>query len=80
MKRHSVERKQYYFKILTMVMIMIGMPCSNLFGQDRPLKEFNVTVQETTISLLEDPQKEVTVWAYALEGEEPTVPGPISFF
>lgn len=54
-----------------------GVLVQSLHAQDRPVKEFFVTVQETTITLLEDPKKEVTVWAYALKGEKPSVPGPV---
>ena len=35
-----------------------------------------MTVKETTITLLDNPQKQVTVWAYTLKGTKPSVPGP----
>lgn len=41
------------------------------------MKEFSITVKELTMTLLEDPRKEVTVWAYALGEEKPSVPGPV---
>lgn len=46
-------------------------------AQDRPVKEFTMVVQEKTIQLLDDPKKEATVWAYGLEGQDATVPGPV---
>ncbi len=58
-------------------MIPVGIQVQYLHAQERPVKEFFVTVQETTVTLLEDPKKEVTVWAYALKGEQPSVPGPV---
>ncbi len=42
-----------------------------------PVKEFSMVVQEKTIALMTNPKKEVTVWAYGLEGQEATVPGPV---
>lgn len=44
-------------------------------AEGRPVKEFRIFVKEKTIQLLEDPLKQVTVWAYGLEGQEATVPG-----
>ncbi len=44
---------------------------------ERPVKEFTMVVQEKTIPLLDDPKKEAMVWAYGLEGEEASVPGPV---
>jgi FtsP/CotA-like multicopper oxidase with cupredoxin domain len=58
-------------------MFPVGIQVQSLHAQERPVKEFFVTVQETTITLLENPKKEVTVWAYALKGEQPSVPGPV---
>jgi FtsP/CotA-like multicopper oxidase with cupredoxin domain/cytochrome c5 len=58
-------------------MFPVGIQVQYLHAQERPVKEFFVTVQETTITLLENPKKEVTVWAYALKGEQPSVPGPV---
>ncbi len=46
-------------------------------AQNRPVKEFTMVVQEKAISLMDDPKKAVTVWAYGLEGQEATVPGPV---
>ena len=48
-----------------------------LHAQERIVREFFMTVEETTLTLLKEPRKEVTVWAYALKGEKPSVPGPI---
>ena len=48
-----------------------------LQAQERPVKEFFISVKETTINLMDDPRKAVKVWAYALEGESPSVPGPL---
>jgi manganese oxidase len=58
-------------------MFPVGIQIQSLHAQERPVKEFFVTVQETTITLLENPKKEATVWAYALKGEQPSVPGPV---
>ena len=44
---------------------------------DRPVQEFTVVVQEKTIGLMSNPQKQVTVWAFGLDGQEATVPGPV---
>lgn len=41
------------------------------------VREFTMVVQENTIPLLNDPKKEVTVWAYGLDGQPATVPGPV---
>ncbi len=38
-------------------------------AQNRPVKEFTMVVQEKAISLMDDPKKAVTVWAYGLEGQ-----------
>ena len=48
-----------------------------IYAKEIPVKEFSITVEEMTLTLLEDPKKEATVWAYALEGEKPSVPGPV---
>ncbi len=68
-------------KVLLMMLVLalfpVGAPSQNLFAAERPVKEFFITVQEMKITLLEDPKKEVTVWAYALKGEKPSVPGPV---
>jgi mono/diheme cytochrome c family protein/plastocyanin len=63
--------------VMTLSIICGGIHVHTLYAQERPVKEFSITVQETTITLLEDPKKEVTVWAYALKGEKPSVPGPV---
>jgi len=76
-----VKKSSFNIKILLKILIVaifLGeIPVSILYAQDRPVKEFSITVQETTITLLEDPKKEATVWAYALKGEKPSVPGPV---
>jgi mono/diheme cytochrome c family protein/plastocyanin len=63
------------------VLIITGVATLGLFEQsdaaEQPVKEFTMVVQEKTIQLLDDPKKEVTVWAYGLEGQEATVPGPV---
>ncbi len=41
---------------------------------DRPLKEFTIIVKDVEIEIA--PGVKVTTWAFGLEGEEPTVPGP----
>jgi mono/diheme cytochrome c family protein/plastocyanin len=66
-------------KALAFVMLvcMLSLNRETLHAQGPPVKEFFVTVQETRITLLEDPKKEVTVWAYILKGEKPSVPGPV---
>ena len=63
--------------VMTCFMIAGALHVQNLYAQERFVKEFSITVQETTIILLEDPKKEVSVWAYALKGEKPSVPGPV---
>ncbi len=77
MKRHFVVTLKLFLLPMTIVIMSLGIPIQNLHAQDRPVKEFEITVQETTITLLEDPKKEVTVWAYALKGQKPSVPGPV---
>jgi len=77
MKRHLVKIHKIFFVLMTLSIISGGILIQNLHAQDRPIKEFEITVQEMTIGLLEDPKKEVTVWAYALKGEKPSVPGPV---
>jgi len=76
-KRHLVEIPQFFIMVMTLSIISVGIHGHTLYAQERPVKEFSITVQETTITLLEDPKKEVTVWAYALKGEKPSVPGPL---
>lgn len=63
--------------VLSISIFLSGVFVEPLHAQARPIKEFSITVQEMTVTLLEDPKKEATVWAYALEGEKPSVPGPI---
>jgi mono/diheme cytochrome c family protein/plastocyanin len=69
-----------YFHFCILMLILFLLPAGNgrysLHAEERPVKEFSMTVQEITITLLEDPEKKMTVWAYALEGEQPSVPGP----
>lgn len=68
--------KQYL--TLTLVVVLSGAyMVDSLHAQERPVREFFMTVQETTMTLLKEPKKEVTVWAYALKGEKPSVPGPV---
>ncbi len=68
--------KQYL--ILTLIICLSGASMvDSLHAQERPVREFLMTVQETTMTLLKEPKKEVTVWAYALKGEKPSVPGPV---
>jgi FtsP/CotA-like multicopper oxidase with cupredoxin domain len=76
-KKHFVEIPKLLIMVMTLSIFFAGIHAHNLYAQERPVKEFSITVQETTITLLEDPQKEVTVWAYALKGEKPSVPGPV---
>jgi len=76
-KKHLVEMPKLLIMGMTLSLFFGGTHPHNLYAQERPVKEFSITVQETTITLLEDPQKEVTVWAYALKGEKPSVPGPV---
>jgi len=76
-KRHMVKIHTNLIMVMTLSMISGGIHVHTLYAQERPVKEFSITVQETTITLLEDPKKEVTVWAYALKGEKPSVPGPV---
>lgn len=62
---------------LILMTVFGGLFVPPLHAQDKPVKEFFMSVHETTLTLLEDPKKEVTVWAYALKGEKPSVPGPV---
>ena len=76
--RHSITTSSKVFRYALLLSVAwLGFLVPPLHAQDRPVKEFFMTVQETTITLLEDPKKEVTVWAYALKGEQPSVPGPV---
>ena len=68
---------RFFRRILLAAMTLSGFLVSPLHAQDRPVKKFSITVEETTITILEDPKKEVTVWAYALNGAKPSVPGPV---
>ena len=62
---------------ITLIVSFIGCFVPSLHAQERPVKNFSISVQETSITILDDPKKEVTVWAYALKGEDPSVPGPV---
>ncbi|MDH5427206.1 MAG: multicopper oxidase domain-containing protein [Nitrospirota bacterium] len=77
MKRHFAGTLKIFLLPVSFFIISLGIPFQPLHAQDRPVKEFEITVQETAITLLEDPKKEATVWAYALKGEKPSVPGPV---
>ncbi|GJL49105.1 MAG: hypothetical protein NPIRA01_03320 [Nitrospirales bacterium] len=77
MKRYFGEFGGVFIVVITLLMISPEVLIHTLFAQDRPVKVFSITVQETTITLLEDPKKEVSVWAYVLKGEKPSVPGPV---
>ena len=77
MNKRSFDMKKSFIVAFTPFIILGGIIVQNLHAQDGPVKEFSITVQETTMTLLEDPKKEVTVWAYALKGEKPSVPGPV---
>ena len=77
MKSHFIKIYKLFLVLMALFMTSGGIHIQNLHAQDRPVKEFDITVQETTITLLEDPKKEVTVWAYALKGQKPSVPGPV---
>ena len=77
MKRQSFDIYKTFIVALTLSPILSGVFIQNSYAQERPIKEFSITVQETTVTLLEDPRKEVTVWAYALNGKKPSVPGPV---
>ena len=74
-------RRFFLFTLVSLMVLstaLVGMALpARSYAQDRPVKEFFITVQETTMVLLEDPKKEVTVWAYALKGGLPSVPGPV---
>lgn len=63
--------------MVLLTMLNWGMVGQTTYAQDRPIKEFFITVKETTMTLLKDPKKTVTVWAYALQGQTPSVPGPV---
>ncbi len=77
MKRYGVTAGMAFIMVMTWSTIPGMGPVDNLYAGERPVKEFFVTVQETTMTLLEDPKKEVAVWAYALKGGQPSVPGPV---
>lgn len=63
-------------QLLLLLVTLLGGAAEG-WSEDRPVREFTMTVQERTVRLLDDPVKDVTVWAYGLEGEEATVPGPV---
>ena len=64
----------FQMALLVISLVIFAPP---LYAQERPVKEFSISVQETTMTLLQDPKKEVTVWAYALKEGNPSVPGPV---
>lgn len=64
--------------------IILGFAClqvNSLAGlaqaETRPVKEFTMRVYEQSLTLLSEPTKQATVWAFALDGQEPSVPGPV---
>ncbi len=61
--------------ILVSVLVLFSSGLS--LARERSVKEFNMSVREKVITLLGEPKKEATVWAYALEGEDGSVPGPV---
>ena len=63
--------------VMTFSITYGGIHGHTLYAQEQSVKEFFITVQETSLTLLKDPQKEVTVWGYALKDENPSVPGPM---
>jgi FtsP/CotA-like multicopper oxidase with cupredoxin domain len=67
---------RYFFTASVLLAILIG-PGGITAAKERPVKEFTFVVQEKKITLMKDPKKEVTVYAYGLEGEDATVPGPV---
>ena len=75
--RKSRWKKPWTIGSITLYILLGLSLAQNLHAQDRLVKEFFFTVEEMTIPLLDDPKKEVTVWAYALKGEKPSVPGPL---
>jgi hypothetical protein len=70
-KKHLVEMPKLLIMGMSLLIFFAGSHAHNLYAQERPIKEFSITVQEMTITLLEDPKKEATVWAYALKGSIP---------
>jgi len=75
--RHRMNIPKRYLLVMFLLWLSEGYLVDPLQAQQRPVKEFSITVEEMTITLLEDPKKEVTVWAYALKGQKPSVPGPV---
>ena len=55
-KKHLVEKPKLLIMVMTLSIFFAGIHAHNLYAQERPVKEFSITVQETTITLLEDPQ------------------------
>jgi FtsP/CotA-like multicopper oxidase with cupredoxin domain len=70
------DKWRWPVRLMGVVLLAMQLDGTALAG-DRPVAEFTVVVQEKTIKLLENPQKVVTVWAFGLEGQEATVPGPV---
>jgi len=62
--------------LIGVILLVVNLNGTSRAG-DRPVVEFNIVVQEKTIELLGNPKKVATVWAFGLEGQEATVPGPV---
>ncbi|HSF09108.1 MAG TPA: multicopper oxidase domain-containing protein, partial [Nitrospirales bacterium] len=77
MKKQLFETPILFIVGITFSIMFSGIYDHIIYAEEVPVKEFSITVEEMTITLLEDPKKEVTVWAYALKGEKPSVPGPV---
>ncbi|TFG63099.1 MAG: hypothetical protein E4H32_04910 [Nitrospirales bacterium] len=70
------DRWLWPIHLIGFVMLAIGFDGTAL-AKTQTVVDFTVVVQEKTIELLHHPKKEVTVWAFGLEGQEATVPGPV---
>ncbi|MFZ1745002.1 MAG: multicopper oxidase domain-containing protein [Nitrospirales bacterium] len=77
MKKQFLETPKLFIVGITLSIMFSGIYDHIIYAEEIPVKEFSITVEEMTMTLLEDPKKDVTVWAYALKGEKPSVPGPV---
>lgn len=76
-KNQLFETPKLFIVGITLSIMFSGIYAPIIYAEEVPVKKFSITIEEMTITLLEDPRKEVTVWAYALKGEKPSVPGPV---
>ncbi len=76
-KKQFLKTPKLFIVGIILSVMFSGIYDHIIYAEEVPVKEFSITVEEITITLLENPKKEVPVWAYALKGEKPSVPGPV---